>query len=288
MSVDVLQEKIRKTKNPTMVELLLPLSSLPPRFSADAKGYGSFCRELLAGLKGTVPAARFSFAVFALLGGEGMEELAQTLSAAKAMGYYALLDAPELLSPTAAQLAADRLFGEGSGYPCDGLVISGYLGSDMVKPFLPYCKDGKKDLLVVARTGNKSAPELQDLLTGSRLVHTVAVDLTNRFSGEALGKFGYSRVGAVAAATSAESLRSLRSKYPAVFFLVDGFDSPSANAKNCSFAFDKYGRGAVVCAGESITCAWKQAGSDGEDFIDHAARAVERIRKNLARYVTIV
>lgn len=288
MSVDVLQEKIRKTKNPTMVELLLPLSSLPPRFSADAKGYGSFCRELLAGLKGTVPAARFSFAVFALLGGDGMAELAQTLNAAKGMGYYALLDAPELLSPTAAQLAADRFFGEGGGYPCDGLVISGYLGSDIVKPFLPYCKDGKKDLFVVARTGNKSAPELQDLLTGSRLVHTVAVDLTNRFSGEAVGKFGYSRVGAVAAATAAESLRSLRSKYPAVFFLLDGFDSPSANAKNCSFAFDKYGRGAVVCAGESITCAWKQGQSDGSDFVDCAVKAAERMKKNLTRYVTVL
>ena len=288
MSVDVLQEKIRKTKNPTMVELLLPLSSLPPRFPADAKGCGSFCRELLAGLKGTVPAARFSFAAFALLGGEGMEERAQTLSAAKAMGYYALLDAPELLSPTAAQLAADRFFGEGGGYPCDGLVISGYLGSDIVKPFLPYCKDGKKDLFVVARTGNKSAPELQDLLTGSRLVHTVAVDLTNRFSGEAVGKFGYSRVGAVAAATAAESLRSLRSKYPAVFFLLDGFDSPSANAKNCSFAFDKYGRGAVVCAGESITCAWKQGQSDGSDFVDCAVKAAERMKKNLTRYVTVL
>ena len=288
MSVDVLQEKIRKSKNPTMVELLLPLSSLPPRFPADAKGCGSFCRELLAGLKGTVPAARFTFAAFALLGGDGMGALAQTRSVAEAMGYYALLDAPELLSPTAAQLAADRFFGEGGGYPCDGLVISGYLGSDIVKPFLPYCKDGKKDLFVVARTGNKSAPELQDLLTGSRLVHTVAVDLTNRFSGEAVGKFGYSRVGAVAAATAAESLRSLRSKYPAVFFLLDGFDSPSANAKNCSFAFDKYGRGAVVCAGESITCAWKQGQSDGSDFVDCAVKAAERMKKNLTRYVTVL
>ena len=288
MSVDVLQEKIRKTKNPTMVELLLPLSSLPPRFSADAKGCGGFCRELLAGLKGTVPAARFSFAAFALLGGEGMAELSQTLSAAKSMGYYVALDAPELLSPTAAQLAADSIFREGSGYPCDGLVISGYLGSDIVRPFLPYCRDGKKDVFLVARTGNKSAPELQDLLTGSRLVHTAAVDLTNRFGGETLGKFGYSRVGALAAAGSAEGLRSLRSKYPSVFFLVDGYDFPNASAKSSSFAFDKYGRGAVVCAGESITCAWKQGQSDGTDFVDHAVKAAERMKKNLTRYVTVL
>ena len=30
MSIDLLQEKIRKLKNPSMVELMLPLAALPP------------------------------------------------------------------------------------------------------------------------------------------------------------------------------------------------------------------------------------------------------------------
>lgn len=288
MSIDVLQEKIRKSKNPSMLELMLPLTDLPPRYSPDARGYGSFCRELLAGLKGIIPAVRLSFGAFALLGGEGLQELTQTLNAAGAMGYYTVLDASELLSPAAARIAAEAFFGEKTDFPSDGLVISGYPGSDVIKPFLPGCRDGKKDLFVVARTGNKSAPELQDLLTGSRLVHTVAVDLINRFAPEAMGKLGYSRIGALTAASSAESLRSLRGKYPRVFFLVDGYDSPSANAKNCANAFDRLGHGAVVCAGESITCAWKQAQSDGEDFIEQAAAAAQRMKKNLTRYVTIL
>ena len=267
MSIDILQEKIRKLKNPSVVELMLPLTALPPRYAHDAVGYGEFCRDLLGGLKGIVPAVRLSFGYFALLGGEGLQELAQTLKAARNMGYYTVLDAPELLSPTAAQITAEAFFGGETDYPCDGLVVSGYLGSDIIKPFLPGCREGKKDLFVAARTGNKSAPELQDLLCGSRLVHTVAVDLINRFAPEAVGKLGYSRIGALTAASSAESLRSLRGKYPRVFFLVDGYDSPSANAKNCSYAFDRLGHGAVVCAGETITCAWKQAQSDGGDFL---------------------
>ena len=61
MSVDVLQEKIRKTKNPTVVELGMCLSQLPPQFTSDATGYCAFCKELLAGLKGSVPAVRVSF-----------------------------------------------------------------------------------------------------------------------------------------------------------------------------------------------------------------------------------
>ena len=113
MSIDILQEKIRKLKNPSMVELMLPLTALPPRYAHDAKGYGEFCRDLLGGLKGIIPAVRLSFGVFALLGGEGLQELAQTLNTARNMGYYTVLDAPELLSPTAARMAAEALFGGG-------------------------------------------------------------------------------------------------------------------------------------------------------------------------------
>ena len=163
MSIDILQEKIRKLKNPSVVELMLPLTDLPPRYAHDAKGYGEFCRDLLGGLKGIVPAVRLSFGVFALLGGDGLQELAQTLNTARNMGYYAVLDAPELLSPTAAQITAEAFFGGETDYPCDGLVVSGYLGSDIIKPFLPGCREGKKDLFVAARTGNKSAPGIAGL-----------------------------------------------------------------------------------------------------------------------------
>lgn len=288
MSIDVLQEKIRKTKNPSMMELCMGVSELPPQFSRDAQGYGAFCRELLAGLKGVVPAVRVSFAAFALLGPEGMTELTETLEAASNLGYYVTMDAPEILSPAMAKLVAGSVWGEGSAYPCDALVISGYPGSDVIKPFLSYCKNAKKDIFVVARTANKSAPELQDLLSGSRLVHAVAADHVNRYGADTAGKFGYTRVGVLASASSAESLRTLRTKYPKLFLLLDGLDYPNANAKNCSFAFDKFGHGAVACGGTSITCAWKDAESDGQDFLEQAKTAAERMKKNLTRYVTVL
>ena len=288
MSVDILQEKIRKTKNPSMLELAIPLSDLPPQFAQDASGYGAFCRELMDGLKGTVPSVRVSFSAFAILGHDGLYQLSETLKSAAELGYYVCLDAPEILSPTAAKITAEAILGEGSIYPCDGLVISGYLGSDVIKPFLPYCKKEKKDIFVVARTANKSAPELQDLLAGTRLVHTAAADHVNRYGADTAGKSGYTRVGLLAAASSAESLRTLRTKYPKLFLLLDGFDYPNANAKNCSFAFDKFGHGAAACGGTGITAAWKKAESDGSDYLDHAKAAAERMRKNLTRYVTVL
>lgn len=292
MSVDILQDKIRKLKNPSIVELNLHPSQLPKHIldsrNTGTAAYGSFCRELLGALKGVVPGVRVSFSSFALLGPEGLEQMILVLKFAKDQGFYVLLDAPEILSPNAAAAVACSILGEDSIYPCDGLVISGYLGSDCIKPFLPYCKEKKKDIFVVARTANKSAPEIQDLLTGSRLVHIAAADHVNRYGADTAGKFGYTRVGVLAAASSAESLRTLRTKYPKLFLILDGYDYPNSNAKNCAQAFDKFGHGAAVCAGASITCAWKNAESDGQDFVQQAVAAAERMKKNLTRYTTVL
>ena len=292
MSIDVLQDKIRKSKNPSVIDLALNVADLPPHLLAEengaAKSYGRFCRELLETLKGTVPAVRVSFTAFSLLGPEGLQELTAVLKLCKSLGYYTILEAPYVLSPMMATGVAEAVFGDKALYPCDGLIIGAYPGSDIIKPFLPYVKDGKKDLYCVVRTSNKSAPEIQDLLSGSRLVHLVAADQINRFGAELTGKSGYARVGVVAGANSADSLKNLRTKYPRLFLLVDDMDYSGCNAKNCSFAFDKFGHGAAVCAGPTITMAWKTAESDGADYCDQALAAAERMKKNLTRYTTIL
>ena len=77
-------------------------------------------------------------------------------------------------------------------------------------------------------------------------------------------------------------------RYKYVFLLVDGLDYPSGNAKNCGFAFDRLGHGAAVCVGPSVTAAWKETESDGQDYVEQAVQAAERIKKNLSRYVTIL
>ncbi len=286
MSVDVLQDKIRKMKNPSILELSLSVGELPPAFSADGAGYGAFCVALLEGLKGLVPGVRIGFASFALLGSAGLQALEHVTAKAKELGYYVILDAPEIWSPQAAQTVADTLLGAQSPHSCDSLVIPGYLGSDVIKPFLPYCKDGKKDVFVGVRTANKSASEIQDLLSGTRVVHMAATDHVNRYGGDTIGKSGYSKVGVLAAASSGESLRNIRTRYPKLFILIDGLDYPNANAKNCSFAFDKFGHGAAACGGRSITCVWKEDGD--ADWLSLSVAAAERMKKNLTRYVTVL
>lgn len=103
-----------------------------------------------------------------------------------------------------------------------------------------------------------------------------------------VGKCGYSQIGALVSAGNPDVLRSLRMKYPRCFFLVDGIDYPSGNSKNCSFAFDKFGYGAIVCAGTSVTAAWKETESNGQDYLLHAVRSVDKLKRNLTRYVSVL
>jgi hypothetical protein len=130
-----------------------------------------------------------------------------------------------------------------------------------------------KDLGMVSIPGALTPTEIQN---------------AHRFGADFVGKFGYSRISAVAGANSAESLRTLRMKYPKLFLLVDDMDYSGCNAKICSSAFDKFGHGAVICAGPTVTAAWQQAESDGRDFVGQAEVAAERMKKNLTRYVTVL
>lgn len=289
MAVDRLQEKIRRGKKPIILEFSNLPDCIPPQLleqQIDLPAAASvYCRELMMGLKGMICGVRFSFASFALLGFNGLVVLSELMKKAVSLGYYILMDAPEIHSPMMAEQIAKSIWGEGSPYPCDGLIIEPYLGSDVIRAFLPYSLEQKKDLFVQVRTGNKSASELQDLLTGSRVVHAAAADYVNRFGEDTIGKYGYSRIGVLASANTANTLRDLRKKYQSMFIVVDGMEYPGAFGKNCANAFDKLGHGAVVCVSAMVTSAWKR---EEGDYAALAVAAVEKLQKNLNRYVTVL
>ncbi len=289
MSIDSLQSRIRKLKNPSVVMLCLDKSHIPPayldRWDTVTEAYCAYAKDLLNALKDAVPAVRFAFGTFAVFGAAGLKALQEILLLASKLGYYVLLDLPEVTSAQEAALVADAIYGD-TGWIFDGITMSCYIGSDALKPFLRHMDQNDKDLFLLLRTANKSAQELQDLLTGSRLVYTAAADIAKRVGQPFVGRSGFSRVAGFGPATSADSLQALRGKYPELFLLVDGYDYSGANAKNCSYAFDKLGHGAIVCSGESIVAAWRE--DAGADCLAAACSAVERTKKNLTRYIAIL
>lgn len=288
MSIDVLQERIRKLKSPVIVDLSVKAQHIPAHLNPQedfCAAYEAYCRQLLSALTTKVAGVRFSFDRFALMG--ALDKLSELMQQAVSLGYYVLLDGPGALTPWAAEQAAETIFGEGSLYPCHGLVLSPWIGSDAIKPFLPYCRQDKSVFFAV-RTPNKSSSELQDLLTGSRHAHAAAADLVNRHGEAILGKCGYSHIGVLTAGTNTVAVQGLRSRYNRLFLLVDGIDYPGGNAKICSAGFDRFGHGAAVCAGVSVTGAWLENGSDGLDFAEQACKSVERIKSNIFRYSSIL
>lgn len=292
MSIDKLQNQVRKLKNPTAVYFSLDKTQIPPQvLSAETdpvQAYQLYAKRVLDVLTGMVPAVRFGFGSFALNGSVGLNILSQLLTYASKQGYYVVLDVPEIFSFSDAKLAADAILGDTGKWKCDGLMLSCYIGSDAIKPFADKLKESEMDLFLSVRTGNKSAPELQELLTGSRSVCTVAADMVKRMGEGFLGRCGYSRIAGVGPATSADTLRMMREKYTNMFLWVDGYDYSGANAKNCSFAFDNLGHGAVVCASDYILAAWKNALNVNDLPEEMAYQAAERIKKNISRYITIL
>lgn len=307
MSIDLLQTKIRKLKNPTMLELAPTQELIPPQLLDEAfrqhgptlKGLAeacrAFCRQLLDELKDLIPAVRLQSASFLALGAEGVAVMEDILRDAAEMGYYVVLDLMRSDEGHMAQLSAQSVF-EGTRigeqvycpYPCDAVTVGAYTGSDGIQPYLPYCKDGGKNLILLVKTPNKSSREVQDLLSGDRVIYTAMADLAMRWTDRTFGKFGYSEIAITAGATFPDALKRLRDKYDRLFLVVSGYGEPGGSAKSVQYAFDRMGHGAIVSASRLIMGAWQKEENGAERFRDLARAAAEKMRKDILKYVVIV
>ena len=307
MSIDVLQERIRKLKSPIMVGLDPYLPILPRHIVRDAfdeygqtlrgaaEAYYRFCTELLDRLCPIVPAVKLQSACFEALGADGINQMQRISKYAKNLGYYVLMDSMRGDVGSVAEIYAQAVFGSVSVgetacqlYSCDGLTVNGYLGSDGIKPFLPYCKHDGKNVFILLKTSNKSSREVQDLLSGDRVVYTAMADLAMRWGSDLFGKNGYSEIGAVVGATFPQTMKLLREKYDRLFFVVPGYGAQGGTAKNVQFAFDRFGHGAIVSASRSIICAWQKDGGDGENYLDCAEEAALKMKADIGKYVVIL
>lgn len=307
MSIDVLQDKIRAMKNPAMFGLDPYLPILPAHIVHEAyeahgetlraagEAYYRFCTELLDALSEQIPAVKLQSACFEALGAEGIAQMQRVSAYARKKGYYVLIDSMRGDVGNVAEIYAQAMFGSvpvgqtsHKLYECDGLTVNGYLGSDGVKPFLPYCKREGKNIFLLLKTSNKSSREVQDLLSGDRVIYTAMADLALRWSEGLFGRHGYSEIGAVVGATFPQTMKLLREKYDRLFFLVPGYGAQGGTAKNVQFAFDRFGHGAVITASRSIICAWQKTDSDGTNYLDCAKDAAWKMQKDIGKLVKVL
>lgn len=307
MSIDALQRKIRKMKSPVMLGLDPTQDLIPPHILSEkmqamgqtpqalAAAYEVFCSGLLDALVNLVPAVKLQPACFYALGAAGMDVLQRLTEYASQKGYYVVLDWMRSDVEHIAELSAQAIFGGieiGHNvyrpYAVDAITINGYTGSDGVRPFLPYCRKDGKNLFLVVKTSNKSTHEVQDLLSGDRIVHTAVADLVERWSTGLIGKNGYSEIAIVAGATYPDTLKTLRNTYDRLFIMVPGYGAQGGTGKSVQYAFDRLGHGAIISASRSLMGAWKQAGTDGLDYQEQAVAAAQAMKDDILEYVVIL
>ena len=307
MSFEILQDKIRKLKNPTVAGLdpkpeYIPLHILKASYDqfgenlmGAADAVWEFNKGLIDALCDVVPAVKPQAAYYERLGWSGLAMMEKTIRYAKEKGMYVIADCKRGDIGSTAQAYAEAWLGTTkvgetacTAFGADCVTVNGYMGSDAVNPFLEVCRAEDKALFVLVKTSNPSSGELQDIVAGDRLVYQVMGDLTQRLGKGEVDKYGYTCAGAVVGATYPSDLRQLRRRLEHTFFLVPGYGAQGGTAEDVQYAFDKFGHGAIVNASRSIMCAWQKTGGDGTDYQQAARDAAIAMRDDIRQYVTIV
>ena len=300
MSFDLLQDKIRAMKNPTVAGLDARIEYVPEHIrkaAFEAHGAGlkgaaeaiwQFNAGLIDALCDIVPAVKPQAAYYENLGWRGMEVLERTIRYAKEKGLFVIADIKRGdIGSTAAAYAEGWLSGaniEGEQYKsfdADCVTLNGYMGSDSIKPFLEAAKGEGKCVFVLVKTSNPGSGELQDIVAGDRLVYQVMGDLNERVAAGTEGKYGYTIAGAVTGATYPSDIRALRKRLGKTFFLVPGYGAQGGAAKDVAQGFDRHGAGAIVNSSRAILCAWQKEGCDPEDYAGAARREAVRMRTEI-------
>ncbi len=307
MAFDVLQDKIKEKKNPTVVGLDARVEFVPPAIlyryinlygetlAAASLAVMDFDCGLIDALADIVPAVKPQAAYFECLGWQGMKALEQVIDYARSKGLYVIADIKRGDIGSTATAYSEGWLGRTkvgctacAAFNADCVTLNGYMGSDAIKPFLKDITERDKSAFVLCKTSNPSSVELQDLVAGDRLVYTVMGDLVKRWGGRNKDRYGYLPLGAVVGATAPSVIKELRYRLDDVFFLVPGYGTQGGTAADVRYAFDELGRGAIVNASRSIMCAWQKTGHNGEDYQAAARAAAEKMRDELRRYITIL
>lgn len=293
MSFDRLQKLIRARKNPVALTLGVPIEAVPGQLvkaSVDKLGPGAeaqadallrFSAELMDALRDLVPAVILRVPYWEALGWQGLKALDQAAFHARELGLFVIADARRGDAGAAAAACGQAWLGK-EGVNADCLTINAYQGSGAVEPLLELCRAEDKCLMVVSRTSNPSAGEVQELISGDRVVGQALGDLAERLGRDDLGQMGYSRVGAMVSTPWPSDLRAMRKRMERTFLLLDAGGDGACSLEDAWYAFDKYGRGALIALSDILTACPEV------DYIQPVRSAIETARDTIKQFITFL
>ena len=276
-------------------------------FDADAAvdAIFEFCTQVMRIVAPMVPAVKINIAFFEKYLWEGLETYYNLISEAEDLGLEIIGDVKRGdIGHTAAIYAAahlqnPELVGLEDTLAPDAITINGYTGADGIEPFADVATQQGKGVFVLVRTSNPSAAAIQDVVDsdGKPLYERVA-EIVGQIADipERIGKTGYSNVGmvvgverpgpreqvdlglggiVVVGGTAPNVTSTLRRNYEKVWFLVPGYGSQGASAKDCIRFCKPDGTGALINASRSIIYAYEKP-QYKEQFGDDWKRCIEQ------------
>jgi len=246
-------------------------AKFPARFANDPDAVFAFCRDIADATAEYACAFKPQIAHFAALGAEdALQRLIAHLHAAHP-GVPVILDAKRGDIGSTAQRYVTEAF---ERFGADAVTVNPYLGRDSVQPFL---ERSDKGVVVLCRTSNPGAADLQDLPVahaGSTrpLYQHVAETIAREWN-------GHGNVSLVVGATWPGQLREVRAIVGDMPFLVPGVGAQGGDVEAVvKNAKTTDGTGLMVSSSRAILYA-----SNGDDYAEAAAREARTLRDAINR-----
>ncbi|MHB8680261.1 MAG: orotidine-5'-phosphate decarboxylase [Rudaea sp.] len=251
--------------------LCVGLDPEPAKFPAHLRGQPDavfeFCRAIVDATADLVCCFKPQFAHFAAQRAEGALERLIAHIHATHPGVPVILDAKRGDIGSTAQHYAAEAF---ERYGADAVTVNPYLGRDSVQPFLDRADKG---VIVLCRTSNPGARDLQDLAVDAQPFYQHVAQLVAREWNT------NGNCALVVGATYPDELRQVRTLVGDMPILVPGVGAQGGdveavvrNGKNA------HGAGLIISSSRAILYA-----GSGEDFAQAARREAQKLRDAINR-----
>jgi orotidine-5'-phosphate decarboxylase len=243
-------------------------AKFPPHLRDDPDAVFAFCKAIVDATADLACAFKPQIAHFAALGAEyALLRLVAHIHDAHP-GVPVILDAKRGDIGSTAQHYVSEAFDR---FAADAVTVNPYLGRDSVQPFLDRADKG---VIVLCRTSNPGAGDLQDLaFDGRPLYQHVAAKVANEWN-------AHGNCALVVGATWPRQLAEVRDIVGDVPFLVPGVGAQGGDvAALVGAGKTADGAGLIVSSSRAILYA-----GQGEDFADAARAAAADLRDEINRY----
>ncbi|WP_407354081.1 orotidine-5'-phosphate decarboxylase [Luteimonas sp. R10] len=248
-------------------------SRFPSKFANDPDSVFDFCRDIVDATAEFVCCFKPQIAHFAALGAE--DALARLIAHVHAAhpGIPVILDAKRGdIGSTARHYAAEAF----DRYRADAVTANPYLGRDSLQPFLDQADKG---VVILCRTSNPGAGDLQDLMVRGEdgadrpLYLQVAERVARDWN-------GHGNCALVVGATWPEQLKQVRGIVGDVPLLIPGVGAQGGDVRAVvENAKSAGGGGMMVSSSRAILYA-----SSGDDYAAAAGSAAKALRNEINRH----